>query len=100
MFLEKNATEEDSVELEIETVILEDEVTGEVFKCDVLDIIELEGKTYAVILPEEEDNTVVILEIKKENDGEYYEAVEDDILEEVYQIFEARNPEYFTDSER
>ena len=75
MFFEKNATEGNAEEVEIETVILEDEVTGEVFKCDVLDLIELEGKTYAVILPEEEDNTVVILETKKENGEETYSHV-------------------------
>lgn len=63
---------------------------GEELSFEFLDCIEYEGKEYLCLLPQEEDNSeVVILEVEPiDEENENYLAVEDEaILEGVYAIF-------------
>ena len=57
---------------------------GEVTKCEVYDIVEFEGKTYALLLPqdsdsESEDGELIVLEYVEENEDEaYFQNIEDE----------------------
>ncbi len=60
---------------------------------EYMDCIEYEGKEYLALLPiDEEDNSVVILEVEPvDEDNENYLSVEDeDVLQAVYGIFKER----------
>ena len=81
-------------------VILNDEEGNEV-KFEFLDLIELDGEEYVVLLPlteegeEEEEGEVVILQIEDNDDEnseeESYISVEDEeILNKVFEIFKER----------
>ena len=72
------------------TITLFDE-NGEELTFDYLDCVELDGKEYLVLMPED-SNEIVILEIQPvDEENENYIAVEDEaILDEVYAIFKER----------
>ena len=63
---------------------------------EFLDLIEYEGGEYVVLLPElaegeEDDGEVVILKVEAyDDDTESYVAVEDDVLNAVFEIFKAK----------
>lgn len=62
--------------------------------CEFLDLIPYGKKEYIVLLPEEEED-VYILEVKETKDGEEYLPVEDDdLLDELFELFKERNPEH------
>ena len=66
---------------------------GEEVDFEYMDCIEYEGKEYLALLPiDEEDNSVVILEVEPvDEDNENYLSVEDeDVLQAVYGIFKDR----------
>lgn len=56
---------------------------GNIMKCEIYDIIDFEEKTYALLLPLEEDENnadseVIVLEyIEKDEDG-YFQNIEDE----------------------
>ena len=63
---------------------------GEEIQLEYLDSIDYQGKEYLALLPvEEEDNSVVFLEVEPvDEENENYLTVEDDeILEAIYAIF-------------
>ena len=63
---------------------------GEEVAFEYMDCIEYQGKEYLALLPvEEDDNSVVILEVEPvDEDNENYISVEDEAtLEAVYAIF-------------
>ena len=82
-------------------VILNDEDGNEV-RFEFLDLIELNNEEYVVLLPvveegegeEEEEGEVVILKVEdtdEDSDEESYVSVEDeDVLNEVFEIFKER----------
>ena len=87
---EENNLEDDNI------VILNDE-NGEEVKFEFLDLIELDGEEYVVLLPVEESDEpgeVVILQIEDSDDDseeESYVSVEDEeILNKVFEIFKEK----------
>ena len=55
---------------------------GNVTKCEVYDIVDFEGKTYAMLLPLEEDNEedpeLIVLEYLEEGDECYFQNIDDE----------------------
>lgn len=84
-------------------VILNDEDGNEV-EFEFLDLIELDGEEYVVLLPTEEDDSeedgeVVILKLEKteSEDEESYVTVEDEVvLNKVFEIFKEKFKDEFT----
>ena len=75
-------------------IILVDE-NGVEQEYEVLDTVEYDGDRYVVLI-QEDDDEVSILKIESA-DGDDLELVtcEDEIIEEVYQIFKENNTENF-----
>ena len=55
---------------------------GNVTKCEVYDIVDFEGKTYAMLLPldeeNEEDPELIVLEYIEEGDECYFQNIDDE----------------------
>ena len=56
---------------------------GGILKCEIYDIIDFEEKTYALLLPIEENedadkNEVIVMEYIEENDDGYFKNIEDE----------------------
>ena len=81
---------EEILEEEESILTLTDE-NGDDLRFEYLDCIELEGKEYLVLMPEE-SNEIVILEIQPvDAENENYVAVEsEETLDKVYGIFKER----------
>ena len=66
---------------ELNLVELADE-EGNVTTCEIYDIVEFEGKTYALLLPQEEENEeepeLIVLEYVEENDEGAFVSIEDE----------------------
>ena len=75
-------------------IILVDE-NGVEQEYEVLDTVDYDGDRYVVLI-QEDDDEVSILKIESD-DGDDLELVtcEDEIIEEVYQIFKENNTENF-----
>lgn len=75
-------------------IILVDE-NGEEQEFEVLDTVEYEGENYVVLI-KDDDEEVTILKIESE-EGDDLELIscEDDVIEEVYQIFKENNADNF-----
>lgn len=75
-------------------IILVDE-NGDEQEYEVLDTVEYDGERYVVLI-QEDDDEVSILKVESD-DGDDLQLVscEDDIIEEVYQIFKENNTENF-----
>lgn len=85
-------------EEESNIISLIDENGAEV-EFEYMDCIEYEGKEYLALLPvEEEDNSVVILEVEPvDDDNENYISVDDEAtLQAVYGIFKERFKDVLT----
>jgi uncharacterized protein YrzB (UPF0473 family) len=85
-------------EEEVSTLTMTDE-NGEEVTFEYLDSVEYLGKEYLVLLPaEEEDNSIVILEVEPvDEETENYLSVNDDaILNAVYEIFKERYKDMLT----
>ncbi len=85
-------------EEESSIITLTDE-NGEEISFEYLDCIEYSGKEYLILMPaDEEDNSIVILEIEPvDEENENYLAVEDEaILDAVYGIFKDRYKDVLT----
>ena len=105
----ENENEMENLEMENELdnlVILNDE-EGQEVKFEFLDLIELEGESYIVLLPLEEDEEdageVVILQVEDvDTEEESYVSVEDqEVLQKVFEIFKDKFKDEFnfTDEE-
>ena len=83
---------------ESDGIILLNDEDGEEYPFEMLDVVEYQGKEYAVLvdaeLPEEpeEDFEVCIMEIvvNEEEDMEEFVPVPDDLLDELFAIAEKR----------
>ena len=54
---------------------------GVATQCEVYDIVEFEGKSYALLLPldeDEEDAELIVLEYIEEGDECYFQSIEDE----------------------
>jgi len=68
-------------EVEMNLVELSDE-DGNITKCEIYDIVEFEEKTYALLLPledeNEEDPELIVLEYVEEGDEASFVSIEDE----------------------
>ncbi len=66
---------------ELNLVELSDE-EGNVTNCEIYDIVEFEGKTYALLLPtdetSEEEPELIVLEYREENEEGTFVSIEDE----------------------
>lgn len=87
---EMNAEELDNV------IVLTDDEGNDV-EFEWLDTLEMNGNTYVVVVPsEEEADEVVILKMEVEDDEETFVGLEDEAeIDEVFQEFKSRNKEIF-----
>ena len=56
---------------------------GTVIKCEIYDVVDFEEKTYALLLPldedeEDEDSEVIVMEYIEENDEGYFKNIDDE----------------------
>ena len=80
-------------------MMLKDEEGNEV-KFEFLDLIELDGEEYVVLLPVEEDSDeVVILKVEDSEDDEemenYVSVDDEDTLNQVFEIFKEKFKDEF-----
>ena len=94
----------DGLNEELDNVIVLNDEDGNEVRFEFLDLIELEGEEYVVLLPiseegEEDDGEVVILKVEdtdEELDEESYVSVDDeDTLNEVFEIFKEKFKDEF-----
>ncbi len=85
---------------ELDNIVILNDEDGNEIKFEFLDLIELDGEEYVVLLPvseegEEDEGEVVILQIEDSDDEnseeESYISVEDeDVLNRVFEIFKEK----------
>lgn len=89
---------------ELDNVIVLNDEDGNEVSFEFLDLIELEGEEYVVLLPmseegEEDDGEVVILKVEEtdeETDEESYVSVDDEeTLNQVFEIFKDKFKDEF-----
>ena len=89
---------------ELDNVIVLNDEEGKEVKFEFLDLIELEGEEYVVLLPmseegEEDEGEVVILKVEdtdEETDEESYVSVDDEAtLNKVFEIFKEKFKDEF-----
>ena len=86
---------------ELDNIIVLNDEDGNEVKFEFLDLIELDGEEYIVLLPTEEDDEdgeVVILKVEDTDseDEESYVSVEDEeILNKVFEIFKEKFKDEF-----
>lgn len=80
----------DDLEVEQGVVTLTDDNGNEV-EFEFLDLVEVDGVSYVVLLPsdpeEGEEGEVVILRVDEDEQGEVYNAIEEDEAQAVFEIF-------------
>lgn len=85
-------------EEEVNILTLTDE-NGEEVNFEYLDSVELEGKEYLVLMPEDEDsNEIIILEVEPvdEETENYLSVTDEKLLNTVYGIFKERYKDVLT----
>lgn len=93
--------EQSGMEEELDNVIILNDENGEEVRFEFLDLIELDGEEYVVLLPTENDENsdeVVILRVEDTDseDEESYVSVEDDeILTRVFEMFKEKFKDEF-----
>ena len=87
---------------ELDNIIILNDEDGNEVQFEFLDLIELDGEEYVVLLPveddEEEDGDVVILKVEDTDseDEESYVSVDDqEILNKVFEIFKEKFKDEF-----
>ena len=81
-------------EEEIEIITLTDE-NGEDMDFEFLDLVEYEGKRYAVLLPPEEVLILQVEDDRNEENESYVFVDDDDILTAVFDIFKEKFKDEF-----
>lgn len=85
---------------ELDNVIILNDEEGNEVKFEFLDLIELDGEEYVVLLPIEEDSDeVVILKVEDSEDDEemenYVSVDDEDTLNQVFEIFKEKFKDEF-----
>lgn len=89
---------------ELDNIVTLNDENGNEVKFEFLDLVELEGEEYVVLLPitedgEEEEGEVVILKIEdtdSDSEEESYVSIEDeDILNKVFETFKEKYKDEF-----
>ena len=95
--------ENNVVDEELDNIIILNDENGEEVSFEFLDLIELDGEQYIVLLPveeaeDEEDGEVVILKVEdtESEDEESYVSVDDEeVLNKVFEIFKEKFKDEF-----
>ncbi len=92
--------ENENMPEEFDNIIVLNDENGEEVRFEFLDLVELEGEEYVVLLPVEEEETgeVVILKVEdsESEDEESYVSVDDEeILNKVFEIFKEKFKDEF-----
>ena len=90
-------------EEEVDNIIVLNDENGEEVKFEFLDLVELDGEEYVVLLPveeadEEEPGEVVILKVEDTEDEEeesYVSVDDEEILNQVFEIFKEKFKDEF-----
>ena len=89
-------------EEELDNIIVLNDENGEEVQFEFLDLVELDGEEYVVLLPveegEEESGEVVILKVEdtEADDEESYVSVDDEeVLNKVFEIFKEKFKDEF-----
>lgn len=87
---------------ELDNIIILNDEDGNEVQFEFLDLIELDGEEYVVLLPveddEEEDGEVVILKVEdtdSENEESYVSVDDQEILNKVFEIFKEKFKDEF-----
>jgi uncharacterized protein YrzB (UPF0473 family) len=83
------------INMDDEIIELTDE-SGNKIKYEILDVIYKDEDEYAVMLPEDSEDEVVIFKIvplAKEDEVEYHEVEDDDLADEIFNEFVKRTEE-------
>ncbi len=85
---------------ELDNIIILNDEEGNEVKFEFLDLIELDGEEYVVLLPIEEDSDeVVILKVEDSEDDEemenYVSVDDEDTLNQVFEIFKEKFKDEF-----
>ena len=89
-------------EEELDNIIILNDENGEEVKFEFLDLVELDGEEYVVLLPadedEDEEGEVVILQVEDTEDEEeesYVSVDDEDTLNKVFEIFKEKYKDEF-----
>ena len=89
----------DGVNEELDNVIVLNDEDGNEVNFEFLDLIELEGEEYVVLLPMSDEGEVVILKVEDTDDDteeESYVSVDnEDTLNQVFEIFKDKFKDEF-----
>lgn len=84
---------------ELANILTLTDENGEEVNFEYLDSVELEGKEYLVLMPEDEDsNEIIILEVEPvdEETENYLSVTDEKVLNTVYGIFKERYKDVLT----
>lgn len=93
--------EQNGMEEELDNVIVLNDENGEEVKFEFLDLIELEGEEYVVLLPtgdSDEADEVVILRVEdtdSEEEESYVSVEDEEILNTVFSMFKEKFKDEF-----
>lgn len=89
-------------EEELDNIIVLNDENGEEVKFEFLDLVELDGEEYVILLPaeesEEEEGEVVILKVEdteSEEEESYVSVDDEEILNKVFEIFKEKFKDEF-----
>ena len=82
---------------ELDNIIVLTDDEGNDVEFEWLDTLEMNGNTYVVVVPSDEDSDeVVILKMEVEDDEETFVGLDDEKeIDEVFEEFKSRNKEIF-----
>ena len=86
---------------ELDNIIVLNDENGDEIEFEFLDLIEYEGEEYVVLLPhdeEEEADEVVILKLEdtdSEDEESYVSVVDEEVLQNVFEIFKEKFKDEF-----
>ena len=92
--------DEENMQEELDNIIILNDEEGREVEFEFLDLVELDGEEYVVLLPvdEEEEGEVVILKVEdtEAEDEESYVSVDDEeTLQKVFEIFKEKFKDEF-----
>lgn len=88
-------------EEELDNIIVLNDENGEEVKFEFLDLVELDGEEYVVLLPaedDEEEGEVVILKVEdteSEEEESYVSVDDEEVLNKVFEIFKEKFKDEF-----
>ena len=89
-------------QFEDDVILLTDD-TGEDIPFEIIDTLELDGSTYALLAPldEDDDDGVLVFQIIENDEGVQYEPVDDEnLMQRVFDVFRSSDEDYeFCDAE-